>query len=374
VTGGRRVGAGGIALLLAACGGSDPGGARDSVCAPLATLGPRLDPDGAFCDRLSSYGLFEDVAAQRPVAGVMAYDLATPLFSDYAAKARFLWLPPGAAAEWHASDALALPVGTIVAKTFSYPRDRRGDGAAAGSRLLETRLLVRGTAGWRGVAYVYAEDDPTDAVRAVAGAAIDAAWIHDDGAERTNRYAVPNQNQCKNCHAEHDDTLDVIGLKARHIHRPGPPGSGIASQLQALVDRGQLRGAPPPASWPRAVAAADPAAGTIDQRARHWLDIQCAACHNARGGAARTSGLYLDLAQTELTALGLCKPPIAAGRGSGGRAYGIVPGRPDASILLFRIESTEPAIRMPELGRNLVDAEGAALIRAWIAQLPGGCP
>ena len=122
------------------------------------------------------------------------------------------------------------------------------------------------------------------------------------------------------------------------------------------------------------MAAAEPASGTLDERARAWLDINCGACHNGRGGAARTSGLYLDLAQTDLHELGLCKAPVAAGRGSGGRIYGIVPGQPDASILVFRIESIEADVKMPELGRNLVDAEGVALIRQWIAQLPGTCP
>lgn len=108
------------------------------------------------------------------------------------------------------------------------------------------------------------------------------------------------------------------------------------------------------------------------RRARAWLEINCASCHNPRG-PARTSGLFLEYDQLEPTALGVCKPPVAAGRGSGGRAYGIVPGDPDASILTFRIESTELDIKMPELGRNLVDAEGVALIRAWIAAMPGAC-
>ena len=89
---------------------------------------------------------------------------------------------------------------------------------------------------------------------------------------------------------------------------------------------------------------------------------------------ARTSGLYLDIAQTDPAQLGICKAPVAAGRGSGGRRYAIVPGQPDASILVFRIESTEADVKMPELGRNLVDDQGVALIRQWIAELPGTCP
>jgi hypothetical protein len=100
--------------------------------------------------------------------------------------------------------------------------------------------------------------------------------------------------------------------------------------------------------------------------------MNCANCHNERG-PARTSGLYLELAATDPTGLGICKPPVAAGGGSGGRAYSIVPGQPDQSIMLFRIESIEPEIKMPELGRNLVFSEGAALIRAWIAAMPGTC-
>jgi hypothetical protein len=69
----------------------------------------------------------------------------------------------------------------------------------------------------------------------------------------------------------------------------------------------------------------------------------------------------------------MCKAPVATGRGSGGLTYDIVPGQPDASILVYRINSTEPEIRMPELGRNLIHAEGLALIREWIAAMPGDC-
>ena len=57
----------------------------------------------------------------------------------------------------------------------------------------------------------------------------------------------------------------------------------------------------------------------------------------------------------------------------GGLAFDIVPGKPDASILIYRVSATEPAIKMPELGRNLVYDEGVALLRDWITQMPGTC-
>ena len=101
-------------------------------------------------------------------------------------------------------------------------------------------------------------------------------------------------------------------------------------------------------------------------RARAWLDVNCAHCHSP-GGSARTSGLDLRLAQTDPGKIGVWKTPVAAGRGSGGRDYDIVPGKPDDSILVFRLESKEPSIMMPNVARRLVPVEAVALLREWIA-------
>ena len=336
-----------LLIALAACGGDD-GGAE--VC----------NLDGPMCKKLSSWELFDDIATQRPAAGVIGYDLNTPLFSDYATKDRFVRVPDGTPAHWSAEDALDLPVGSVLVKTFSYLHDRRDP--AAGTRLIETRVLVHGETGWHGGSYIYG-DATGDAELAIAGGIVDTSWIHDDGSERTNHYVVPNQNQCKLCHAEHDDVLTPIGPKVRHVD---------PDRLQALVDAGALVDAPPRADWPAAIDAFDVATGTVEQRARAWLDINCGFCHNPRG-AARTSGLYLDHLQTEPAKLGVCKAPVAPGRGSGGLQYDIVPGDPDKSIVMYRIMATEPEIRMPELGRNLVHDEGVTLVREWITAMTGGC-
>ena len=333
-----------VLLVVAACGDNEP-----------------CDPMAKFCSRLSYYNLFDDIATQQPAAGVIPYDLNTPLFADYTTKHRFLVLPPGGVATWRDPDAFDLPVGTILIKTFSYLHDRRD--ASKGEQRLETRLLVHGASGWHGAAYVY-DPDGGDASLAEAGTVIDTRWIHDDGSVRTNAYVVPNQNQCKNCHAEHDDVVSPLGPKARHINRDG--------QLDMLVADHLLVGAPDSATWPRDAVATDAQTGTLDQRARAFLDVNCGHCHNPTG-QARTSGLFLDATQTDIAKLGMCKPPVATGRGSGGLQYDIVPGNPDASIIVYRLSATEPEIKMPELGRNLVYDDGVALIREWITQLPGAC-
>ena len=96
--------------------------------------------------------------------------------------------------------------------------------------------------------------------------------------------------------------------------------------------------------------------------------MNCANCHQL-GGPAQTSGLFLGFDQMNSKALGIMKPPIAAGRGSGIHKYTIVPGYPEESIMVYRINSTDPGIMMPELGRKLIHKEGLALIRQWIKEM-----
>lgn len=350
-----------LLCALAACGGDDDG--APETCVMPAGDGPGFDLEGGLCQKLSTYRLFDDLTAQAPAAGVVPYDLNTALFSDYTTKDRFLVIPAGEAMQWQDVDALDMPVGTMIVKTFAYLADRREpDGARD---LLETRLLLHRSTGWDAVAYIWNDDD-TDAELALAGGTIHAAWIHDDGEPRENDWVVPNKNQCKNCHGEHDEVITPLGPKARHVNRDG--------QLEAWVEDGMLSGAPDDATtWPKLPAFDDEATGTVDERARAWLEINCAHCHNPTG-AARTSGLDLRIAQTNPVEYGICKFPIAAGTGSGGRPYGIVPGDPDQSILQYRIEATDPEVRMPELGRSLVHDEGVALIRRWISEMtPTGC-
>jgi uncharacterized repeat protein (TIGR03806 family) len=163
--------------------------------------------------------------------------------------------------------------------------------------------------------------------------------------------------------------MTPIGPKARHLNRDFAYREGTENQLIHWSRRGVLSGAPSPAEAPRLAVWDDPHSGTLDARARAWLEINCAHCHNPEG-PARNSGLDLMAAQRHPTAFGVLKPPVAAGIGSGGLAYDIVPGQPGQSILAYRIASTHPGVMMPELGKRLVHEEGVALIRQWIAAMP----
>lgn len=336
------------------------------LCSP-PLLAEGVNDDALMSKRparqLSAYGLFADGAQQLPSKGVVPYDLQVPLFTDYAKKYRFAYVPTGSAATYDDTEVFDFPVGSVLVKTFAYPADFRAPETAI--RLIETRLLIHQEGGWAAWAYVWNEDQ-TDATLKVAGKVLPVAFTDKRGAVRSINYIVPNKNQCKGCHS-FNRTVTPIGPKARYLNKDFNYSGGTANQISYWQDHGLLAGAPPAEKLPTTPAIND-AEASIDRRARAYLDINCAHCHRLEGPGS-TSGLFLTFGEENKTAWGYLKRPVAAGRGSGGLAYDISPGDANASILHFRMASTDPGVMMPEVGRTMVDEEGLALIRDWIKQL-----
>ncbi len=319
-------------------------------------------------EKLSDYHFFEgNIAEQKPAKGVMPYSLNTPLFSDYAEKLRFVKLPEGAKAIYNNKEVLDFPVGTTLIKTFYYPNDFRN--TDKGRHIMETRLLIHEPEGWKAWAYVW-NDEQTDAYLEVAGDTKEVSYIDLNGKKKKHEYSVPNVNQCKGCH-NRNEQMSPIGPSARQLNGTykawGIP-EGTENQLAVWQKAAILQGLPSLENVPKAAIWNKPESGSIDERARIWLDINCAHCHRL-GGPAQTSGLNLSIHETDPLAFGILKTPVAAGRGSGNRKFDIVPGKPDESILIYRIESTDPGEMMPEVGRKTTHKEGIELIKEWIKQM-----
>lgn len=318
--------------------------------------------------KLSDYRLFTDEAARAPNARVTPYALNAPLFSDYAEKFRYAYVPPGQAVAYRATGPLDFPVGTTLIKTFAYPADFRRPSDKV--KFVETRLLIRKTDGWVATAYVWNEAQ-TEAVLKRAGARLAVDFTDAKGQPIHVDYAVPNVNQCKECHSA-NGVLTAIGPKARNLNGDFAYGRNPENQLAHWTRLGLLTGAPKPADAP-STAIWNDAKAPLEARARAYLDANCAHCHSP-AGMASNSGLFLDLEETRPAAQGFGKRPVAAGRGSGGLEVAIAPGEPDRSILLYRMKSTEPGVMMPELSRSLIHAEGVELVRAYIASLQKEAP
>ncbi|MBX3511771.1 MAG: hypothetical protein KF700_11265 [Hyphomonadaceae bacterium] len=311
---------------------------------------------------LAQTRLFRDAGARTPNARVTPYELNTALYSDGALKFRYIYIPPGAQARYNADGVFEFPVGTVLVKTFAFAADMRRP--TENVRFLETRLLIRRESGWVALPYVWNEAQ-TEARLALGGADLPVSFTNEEGQAIALDWAVPNTNQCSGCHI-HAGAIAPIGPSARNLNREAGP----ANQLEHWLALGILDALPAAPSVPDAYDASAP----LEARARAYLDVNCAHCHNPQG-PAHTSGLDLSWAQQAPIQWGVFKRPVAAGRGSAGLEFAIAPGHPERSILLARMESTDPGVMMPELGRQLVDERGVALMREWIAGMgPDGRP
>ena len=320
-----------ILLLCGIAGGI--GSCNVGNMAPIAntaTLPPKL----------SDYGVFPDGTIDRPAAGFRSYRLATPLFTDYAEKQRMFHLPPGTQLSFDPSGNPVFPDSSILVKTFFYYRDKRNP--AAGKQLIETRLLVKLGGQWNVGTYKW-NDAQTDALLLESGADETVSWVNERGIRKTLRYHIPSNEECSSCHRS-GRSITPIGPKARNLNFPLTDHPNHQNQLLHFEQTGLATLRPddllaPLPDW-------QDQSIPLGQRARAYLEVNCAHCHSSVGFAESTH-LYLGY---EL--------PLAATR---------IEARKDH--ILHRIQATDPDIRMPQLGTTVPDSAGVALIKAYIQSL-----
>ncbi|MFZ5745107.1 MAG: SO2930 family diheme c-type cytochrome [Pseudomonadota bacterium] len=316
-------------------------GTAMAVAAPRGNAVNDATVTGAtYAPTLADYGFFTDAAAQRPATGVTPYRIQTPLWSDGAEKLRFVYLPAGTKAKAQGDGLLDLPVGSALIKTFKLE-----------GRLIETRVLLHRADGWVALPYQWNREQ-TEARLALAGARLELKTPQGEAIS----YAIPNKNQCKECHQQQDAVVP-IGPKARNLS---------AAWLTSFYKAGKLDAVPQVSA--RVPLWEDRAKLAVAPVARGWLDSNCAHCHNPAGSASN-SGLDLRWEQSDPIALGINKRPVAAGRGSGGFEFDVVPGHPDKSIMVYRMGSLEGGISMPEVGRASVDPDGMVAVTKWIEEM-----
>lgn len=356
-----------IVLFVAAtigCGESTNGGPPCELTVP----GPGEEAFGT----LGEYCFFRGTPAEQegePSEGVVAYQVRSKLYSDESDKFRFIVLPDGETIDYEDREMWSFPDNTIIVKTFYFPHDAREP--SAGRDLLETRLLRKVDGRWKPYVYLW-NDEQTEATRHRIGENRSVEWIDEEGEQRSLEYRVPDENKCKSCHSQ-DNRVELLGPRTRQLNRRYEYADGAHNQIEEMAERGMFDEKLP--SVEELPKLPDPRDESLDieKRARAYLEGNCAHCHR-KGGGASNSALFLNWRQEDRRKLGVCKQPPAAGGGTGGLEYSIKPGYPDESIMVFRMESSEPDIKMPELPLRTVDEFGVEIVSDWIEQMePKGC-
>lgn len=328
-------------------------------------------------EKLSDYKFFKgEMKLQEPEMGVLPYEPASALFTDYAHKKRFIWLPEGTKATFSADGkVLELPVGAALIKTFYY--DNVQNVPVPGStRIVETRIMIRKSTGWIFANYVW-NTEQTEATFDLLGSNTDVTWNDANGVSRSAAYRIPSEEQCIICHKRKElvngtevTSYTPIGIKPQNLNTTyAYPNEGVKNQLTKWIEAGYAESFPLPTALKSTVDYND-ATKTLEERARSYVDINCAHCHSNTGHCDyRPMRFAFSETENNLQNMGVCVDTQDMQGFPGALGKIITPGNVNRSMLYYRINTTNPTFRMPLHGRTILHEEGIALMGDWINSL-----
>lgn len=347
-----------LAAALTACGGDDGALPIDAAAidapaidaAPDAPVDAAIDAGFVEPTLLSETGLYSDIGSKTIAAGVVAFTPRWQLWSDAAEKHRWIMLPPGAQIDTTKMDEWSFPVGTKAWKEF-----------VRGGKRIETRFLQKigpsnDASDWFMVSFQWNATE-TEATAVPDGVPDDVG--HDD---------IPSRAACRACHRDVFVPSVLIGFSALQLDTaPAVPGQ---ASMATLVGQGRLS-APPPGAMPYFPL---PTGSAVTEAAFGYLHANCSNCHNPSSAHLAAVPVVFRLPTAGLTTWAATPTwtttvdrPISAG--APGATAVVEPGVPATSSLYMRVTSLG-SIKMPPVGREVVDPTGTEAVRAWIASLP----
>jgi uncharacterized repeat protein (TIGR03806 family) len=330
--------------------------------APIAYLHMPHLAGGKIPPLLSQTGAFSDTRHLVPSQGLIPYDLIVAFWSDGAVKTRWIAVPQ-AKIKFSPTGEWTFPKGTVFIKTFELPIDPANPGA---KRRLETRLLVCDAAGGvYGAVYKWrADGSDADLLASSQTEEIPVQAAGGEGHSQTWYY--PSRQDCLVCH--NANAGGVLGVKARQLNRSfAYPSGATDNELRAWSHLGLLAPAVSDAELAQipALAAPEDSSRSIQDRARSYLDANCAHCHRPGGTVAYFDARY----DTPLEKQEIIDGAVLIDQGID-RPRVIAPHDIWRSIAFMRVNTVDD-IKMPPLARETIDARGVGLLRDWITSLPG---
>ncbi len=313
---------------------------------------------------LSEYNFFDGTLSDlEPVYGVLPYDLLSSLFSDYAKKKRFIWMPDAVSANYVSDySSLDFPTGTVLIKNFYYDNVLPGNT----TQIIETRLMIKKEGEWTFANYVWNEEQ-TEATFTTDEAELILDWV-ENGETKNVIYRVPPFHECFTCHNKYDVPLP-IGPKPQNLNRTLQYVEGSKNQLAKWVEMGYLNNNYPSnidttVNW-------EDESESLEMRARSYIDINCAHCHSEQSYCEYARVRFEYEKTFDPVNLGICVDGTFVYDSSINTI--VVPGNHERSIVHNRMNSNEVSVRMPIIGRALVHIEGVQLIENWIDSLTNNC-
>ena len=330
--------------------------------------------------KLSDYKFFEgEMKDLIPALNVIPYEPSSVLFSDYAHKKRFVWMPVGTKATFNGDDKiLNLQVGAVLIKNFYYDNVQPENV----TKIIETRIMIRKDTGWIFADYVW-NNEQTEAFLDLAGSYVPISWKDENNVTRNVNYRIPSEVQCIVCHKERIEipggevtTYIPIGIKPQNLNFNYNYGTESKNQLTKWIEQGYLESNFTFPTAENTVVNYDDTSKPLEQRVRAYFDINCAHCH-AQDRHCDYRPMRFAYSETGgangHTNMGVCVPTADMQDFPSAYSSIIKPGNVDRSMLYYRINTTDESYRMPLHGRTLIHEEGVALIEEWINSLTG-CP
>lgn len=326
-----------------------------------------LDLEAIPYPKLSDYNLFKaPLSTLQPVYGVIPYEPISSLFSDYASKKRFIWMPENVSATYISDEAsLNFPTGTILIKSFYYDHVLPSNT----TKILETRLMIKKDDEWVFANYVWNEEQ-TEAYFDIKGSFVPLRWNQNGSVKEVN-YRIPNGVECVTCHNSSEKPLP-IATKPQNLNKTYNYSSGNQNQLQKLKDFGYLSDFP---NQVQTMVDYHDTSQNLELRVRSYLDINCAHCHSDHGFCNYRS-MRFQFDQTEQAEnIGVCQTPDEdiSIYIDGTPTHIVKPGNHEASVLYYRLNTTKENIRMPLRGRTLIHEEAVQMVSQWINSLEDNC-
>lgn len=304
--------------------------------------------------RLSETGLFTDLSLLAPASGLIEYTLSHPFWSDGVDKRRWVAVPDGEQVSFSGTAPWDFPVGTVTVKHFEIVLD-----SGTPARRLETRVLIHRASGWQGFTYRW-RGDGSDA-DLLTTRETETLTVTDSGGQTLQqRYDYPSSSDCLRCHT--DVSGGALGLNTRQLNVSFDYAAATDNQLRSLNNIDLFDQDIGDATSFETLPAREDATATPRDRARAYLDVNCASCHQPNGPTPSTLDLRWNTADGAMNAIG-----DSALLGDIGVTGGLLvaPGDRQASVLWQRMARTDSS-RMPPLSSHVVDEVGLNAVGDWI--------